>query len=184
MPTGRCNQPKIVSGFTGKISHPLSRNFPHLDPSLTRAATIAEERAHAHSRRSCWRYVKNALLASGAVDSYPKTALARQAGDELVQRYGFKRLAAARPLPGPGGLGSCLWIGPRGRPCGDSHRSRFCERFPGVDAIAPAVDWHLREGLLRAGRFEVLERRRHGDQKPADHRQRDQQLGQRPGKIA
>lgn len=106
---GKVQSAKIVSGFTGKVTHPLSRDFPHLDPSLTRAATIAEERAHAHSRRSCWRYVKNALLASGAVDSYPKTALARQAGDELVQRYGFKRLALRDPYQAP--VGSVLVYG-------------------------------------------------------------------------
>lgn len=108
---GKVQSAKIVSGFTGKMTHPypFSRNLPHLDPSLTRAATIAEERAHAHSRRSCWRYVKNALLASGAVDSYPKTALARQAGDELVQRYGFKRLAMRDPYQAP--VGSVLVYG-------------------------------------------------------------------------
>jgi len=108
---GKVQSAKIVSGFTGKMTrpYPFSRNLPHLDPSLTRAATIAEERAHAHSRRSCWRYVKNALLASGAVDSYPKTALARQAGDELVQRYGFKRLAMRDPYQAP--VGSVLVYG-------------------------------------------------------------------------
>ncbi len=51
----------------------------------------------------CWRYVKAALLASGAVDSYPQTALARQAGDELVRRYGFKRLAMCDPYQAPVG---------------------------------------------------------------------------------
>ena len=106
---GRVQSAKIVSSFTGKITQPLSRNFPHLDPRLARAATIAEERAHAHSRRSCWRYVKEALLASGAVDSYPKTALARQAGDELVKRYGFKRLAVRDPYQAP--IGSVLVYG-------------------------------------------------------------------------
>jgi hypothetical protein len=90
---GKVQSAQIISGFSGKMTHP----FPHLDPRLARAATIAEERAHAHSRMCCWRYVKEALLASGAVDSYPQTALARQAGDELVRRYGFKRLAMHDP---------------------------------------------------------------------------------------
>jgi hypothetical protein len=96
----------VISSYTAKDSHP---SFPHLDPSLTRAATIAEERAHAHSSRNCWRYVKEALLKSGAVDSYPQTVLARQAGDELVSRYGFKRLATRDPYQAP--VGSVLVYG-------------------------------------------------------------------------
>ena len=106
---GKVQSAKIISSFTGKMTYSLSRNFPRLDPSLTRAATIAEERAHAHSRSRCWRYVKEALLASGAVDSYPKTALARQAGDELVEHYGFKRLAMRDPYQAP--VGSVLVYG-------------------------------------------------------------------------
>ncbi len=96
---GKVQSAKVISSYTGKMTNP----FPHLDPSLARAATIAEERAHAHSRLRCWRYVKEALLASGAVNSYPQTALARQAGDELVQRYGFKRLAVCDPYQAPVG---------------------------------------------------------------------------------
>ena len=78
---GKVQSSEIISHYTGKIS-----NLPHLDPKLARAATIAEERAHAHSKMRCWRYVKEALVASGAVSSYPQTALARQAGDELDKR--------------------------------------------------------------------------------------------------
>ena len=96
---GKVQSAEVVSGFTGRMTNP----FPHLDPRLARAATIAEERAHAHSRSRCWRYVKEALLASGAVDSYPQTAYARQAGDELVRRYGFKRLAVRDPYQAPVG---------------------------------------------------------------------------------
>jgi hypothetical protein len=102
---GKVQSTSIISRFTGKTKNP----FPHLDPSLARAATIAEERAHAHSKMCCWRYVKEALLASGAVDSYPKSELARQAGDELVQRYGFKRLAVYDPYQAP--IGAVLVYG-------------------------------------------------------------------------
>lgn len=102
---GKVQSASIISRFTGKTKNP----FPHLDPSLARAATIAEERAHAHSKMRCWRYVKEALLASGAVDSYPKSELARQAGDELVQRYGFKRLAVSDPYQAP--IGAVLVYG-------------------------------------------------------------------------
>ena len=74
-----------------------------LNPALSKAATIAQERAHARSKRRCWRYVKEALLAAGAVDSYPKTALAKQAGDELVRDYGFVKTAVTDPYKAPVG---------------------------------------------------------------------------------
>jgi hypothetical protein len=102
---GKVQSAQIISGYTGKLTHP----FGHLDPKMARAATIAEERAHAHSRSRCWRYVKEALLASGAVNSYPKTALARQAGDELVRSYGFTRLAVRDPYQAP--IGAVLVYG-------------------------------------------------------------------------
>jgi hypothetical protein len=47
--------------------------------------------------------VKEALLASGAVTSYPRTELARQAGDELVRCFGFTRLAVRDPYQAPVG---------------------------------------------------------------------------------
>jgi hypothetical protein len=76
---------------------------PRLNPSLTKAATIAQERAHARSKSKCWRYVKQALLASGAIESYPKTALAKQAGDELVREHGFTKLPINDPYAAPVG---------------------------------------------------------------------------------
>jgi len=77
--------------------------------SAASAATIAEERANAHSKMRCWRYVKQALVASGVVSSYPRTELARQAGDELVDRYGFTRLSVSDPYQAP--IGSVLVYG-------------------------------------------------------------------------
>ena len=94
-----------------RIVHPFAKIDRHLDPKLGRAATIADERAHAHSRSACWRYVKEALLASGAVTSYPKTAMAKEAGDELVRSYGFKKLPVRDPYQAP--LGSVLVYGAR-----------------------------------------------------------------------
>ena len=96
---GKVQSTQIISSYSGKLKNP----FPHLDPRLSRAATIAEERARAHSHLRCWRYVKEALLASGAVDSYPKTSLARQAGVELVERYGFTKLPVRDPYQAPVG---------------------------------------------------------------------------------
>jgi hypothetical protein len=77
-----------------------------LDPKLMRAATIAEERAHAHSRRQCWHAVKEALLASGVISSRPKTEYAKQAGQELVSNYGFRQLSVSDPYQAP--VGSVL----------------------------------------------------------------------------
>ncbi len=101
---GKVQSTEIISHYTGKL-----KNLPNIDPKLARAATIAEERANAHSKSSCWRYVKQALVAAGAVDSYPKTALARQAGDELVHSFGFTRLAVRDPYQAP--VGSVLVYG-------------------------------------------------------------------------
>lgn len=110
---GRVESAKVITSFTGKSTHPFlaahSKAFNHLDPKLLRAATIAEERANAHSKSRCWRYVKEALLASGAVSSYPKTEFARQAGNELVSSYGYIRLAVRDPYQAP--IGSVLVYG-------------------------------------------------------------------------
>ncbi|MEY2481759.1 MAG: hypothetical protein QOK24_287 [Verrucomicrobiota bacterium] len=95
-----------------KLIYPAAKIDPRLDPKLMRAATIADERAHAHSKSRCWHYVKEALLASGIIDARPKTALAKQAGDELVRDYGFKKLSIRDPFAAP--LGSVLVYNARG----------------------------------------------------------------------
>ncbi len=101
--------PVVSSYYPKKIEHPLAKVDRGLDPKLMRAATIAQERAHAHSRSRCWQYVKEALLASGAVNSYPKTAYAKEAGQELVSSFGFKKLAVRDPFRAP--VGSVLVYG-------------------------------------------------------------------------
>src|SRR5947209_12827480 len=95
-----------------KLVYPSAKIDPKLDPKLMRAATIAQERAHAHSNARCWHYVKDALLASGAVDSRPKSVLAKQAADELVRDYGFKKLPIRDPFAAP--VGSVLVYNARG----------------------------------------------------------------------
>ena len=82
------------------------------DKTMLNAARIAADRAHAHSQSSCWRYVKQALLAAKTIDSYPKTAYAKQAAAELTNDYGFKKLAISDPFQAP--LGSVLVYGGRG----------------------------------------------------------------------
>ncbi|MDP9254700.1 MAG: hypothetical protein M3O66_07180 [Verrucomicrobiota bacterium] len=105
--TGKTVSAPIVEQYQkDRIIRPTAKTDSRLDPRLSRAATIADERAHAHSKSRCWRSVKEALLASGAVSSYPKTALAKQAGEELVRDYGFKKLPISNPYAAP--VGSVL----------------------------------------------------------------------------
>src|ERR671923_2515336 len=94
--------------YPKKIMKPFG-NDPKIDPKLRRAATIAEERARAHSLSKCWRYVKEALVAAGVVKSRPQTVLAKQAGQELVKNYGFKKLPVTDPYQAP--VGSVLVYG-------------------------------------------------------------------------
>ena len=86
-----------------KIVRPLAKIDSKIDPKLCRAATIAQERANAHSRSLCWRFVKEALVAAGVVKSRPQTPLAKQAGQELVKNYGFKKLPVSDPYQAPVG---------------------------------------------------------------------------------
>jgi hypothetical protein len=95
-----------------KLVYPTAKVDPRLNPKLMQAATIAQERAHAHSKSRCWHYVKEALVASGVIDGRPKTALAKQAGDELVRDYGFKKLPIRDPFAAP--VGSVLVYNARG----------------------------------------------------------------------
>ena len=110
---GKTVSAPVVDEFQKKkLVYPAAKIDPRLDPKLMRAASIADERAHAHSKSRCWHYVKEALLASGVIDSRPKTALAKQAGDELVRDYGFKKLSIRDPFAAP--LGSVLVYTARG----------------------------------------------------------------------
>ena len=82
------------------------------DSRMLHAAQIAETRARQHSIRSCWRYVKEALLQANVVDTYPQTALAKQAGEELINKHGFRRLSIDDPFKAP--VGAVLVYGGRG----------------------------------------------------------------------
>jgi hypothetical protein len=109
---GNVTSVKIVRHYWRKpIVHPFAKVDPRLDPKLTRAATFAQERAHADSQKQCWHYVKHALVAAGVINSYPKTAYAADAADELMRSYGFKRLPIHDPYKAP--LGAVLVYGNR-----------------------------------------------------------------------
>jgi len=101
--------PVITQYYPKQIVYPFGRVDKHIDSRLMQAASIAEERAHAHSRSRCWHYVKDALLASGVIDSRPKSELARDAASELVSNYGFKKLSVTDPFAAP--VGSVLVYG-------------------------------------------------------------------------
>jgi hypothetical protein len=105
--SGKATSVAVVDSYQPrKIVKPFSKVDGQVDPKLMRAATIAEERAHAHSRRQCWHYVKEALLAAGVIRSRPTSVYAKQAGQELVSNFGFQKLAVTDPYQAP--IGSVL----------------------------------------------------------------------------
>lgn len=81
-------------------------------PVMVRASQIADRDALSRSTLKCWRFVKTALLKAGSVESYPQTVYAKEAGRELVQNYGFVKLAVRNPSRAP--VGSVLVYGGRG----------------------------------------------------------------------
>jgi hypothetical protein len=87
----------------------VSRNGD-IDPVMYKAASIAEQRALPHGILRCWHYVKEALVAAGSVSSYPQTVYAKDAGHELVERYGFVRLPVRSPERAPVGA-VCVYSG-------------------------------------------------------------------------
>ena len=107
--TGTSSAPIIRRYWRVPVVHPDARVDSRLDPRLCRAATIAEERANARSRARCWRYVKEALVASAVINSYPKTNYASEAGEDLVQNYGFRRLPINDQFAAP--IGAVLVFG-------------------------------------------------------------------------
>lgn len=109
-PAGTVTSATVLRGYApDKVLYPLAKVDPRLSPALMRAASIAQERAYAHSKSRCWHYVKEALLAAGAVSSRPKSELAKDAGNELVASYGFKRLPIRDPYAAP--IGAVLVYG-------------------------------------------------------------------------
>jgi hypothetical protein len=93
-------------GYTYTPRPPKARHDSRIDPHLLAAARIADANAFPHSTARCWRYVKQALLQAGAVNIYPKTNYACQAGTELTRNYGFVRLSIYDPYRAP--VGSVL----------------------------------------------------------------------------
>src|SRR5438552_2237824 len=108
--SGKRQSAEVVDKYYAKkLVQPFDKTDTNIDPKLRRAATIAEERAHAHSLSKCWHFVKEALVAAGVVKSRPQTTMAKQAGQELVNNYGFKKLPVSNPYEAP--VGSVLVYG-------------------------------------------------------------------------
>lgn len=101
--SGQVNSARIIRRYRVAKVHPPAQVDSRIDPSLRRAATIAQERANARTKARCWRYVKEALLAAGAVKFYPKTNYAYQAGEELSREHGFRKLPIRDPYAAPVG---------------------------------------------------------------------------------
>ena len=126
--------PVITQYYPKRIVYPYASIDRHIDGRLMQAATIAQERAHAHSRSMCWHYVKEALLASGVINSRPQSELARDAAQDLVTNYGFKKLPVTDPFAAP--MGSVIVYGTK-RTVGhvelrtrDGFVSDFCSQTP------------------------------------------------------
>ena len=73
----------------------------HYDPRMIKAAEIARQRAHPRMTWHCWAYVKDALLAANVVQTRPTSGWARQAGEELCTKYGFKKISTMNPMKAP-----------------------------------------------------------------------------------
>jgi hypothetical protein len=73
------------------------------DRRMIRAAKIAASRAYAKPTWRCWHFVKDALLDAGVISKRPESPWAKQAGDELCNKFGFRKLPVADPRDAPVG---------------------------------------------------------------------------------
>src|SRR6266567_5528375 len=122
-PEGKKESAPIITRYYPKqIVYPFAKIDRHIDGKLMQAATIAQERAHAHSRSMCWHYVKEALLASGVID------------ERSVRRASW--------------VGARLRREPCRRSRRDPHPGRFCQRLQFKNAIAPSFARRLREVVI------------------------------------
>ncbi len=104
-PVRPMNQPTVNQ----TAQHSSRFSFKTADGKRESVPVISQYYPNRHSRSRCWHYVKDALLASGVIDSRPKSELARDAAQELVSNYGFKRLSVTDPFAAP--VGSVLVYG-------------------------------------------------------------------------
>ena len=73
------------------------------DRRMIRAAEIAASRASSKPTWRCWHFVKEALLDAGVIAQRPVSPWAKQAGDELCGKFGFRKLPVTDPKDAPVG---------------------------------------------------------------------------------
>lgn len=73
------------------------------DRRMLRAAKIAASRAYSKPTWRCWHFVKDALLDAGVVAKRPESPWAKQAGEELCSKFGFRKLPVTDPRDAPVG---------------------------------------------------------------------------------
>jgi len=77
---------------------------PRIDKHMVLAAFIARLKSpHEWTTLKCWHAVKSAMVEAGAIATLPSSIYAREAGDELVEKYGFIRLKIHDPYLAPAG---------------------------------------------------------------------------------
>ena len=96
----------------GSESAAISTEIKSYDDQMIQAGEIAELNARAKSRRHCWRAVKDAMIAAQVLEDRPTTKYAKQAGEELEEKFGFKKIEVGDPFQAP--IGSVLVYGGRG----------------------------------------------------------------------
>ena len=111
-PTPRRGLFEILFGSAAAGVLAMEDGEVEMDGRMFDAVRVAERSARSHSIHRCWRYVKKALQKAGVVDCYPRTAFARQAAEELPERYGFKEIEVTDPFDAP--VGAVLVYGGRG----------------------------------------------------------------------
>jgi hypothetical protein len=83
--------------------------FIKYDRRMIRAAEIAASRACRKPTLRCWHFVKDALLDAGVVAKRPESPWAKQAGEELCSKFGFRKLPVTDPRDAP--VGSVIVYG-------------------------------------------------------------------------
>ena len=80
--------------------HPLRVTY---DRRMILAARIASSRASCKPTWRCWHFVKDALVDAGVVATRPESPWAKQAGEELCGKFGFRKLPVTDPRDAPVG---------------------------------------------------------------------------------
>lgn len=89
-------------------SHPFALFGQHTtrityDSRMIRASKIAVSRAYSKPTLRCWHFVKDALLDAGVVAKRPESSWAKEAGEELCSKFGFRKLPVTDPKDAPEG---------------------------------------------------------------------------------